>query len=157
MPSLKVNFSKDEAESTAREVPSSGEYYCKVVEVEMKEVKPGSANVGKPYWAIQFVIQDGTFAGSRLFSNIMLFEGKDGTLSSLSQFLKAIGYDVQAGEFDLPDADDLIEKDINVKGTKYLAGWDKKAQRDLPDRFQVRSYKPAKVGTKPNPNSDLLP
>jgi hypothetical protein len=153
---LKVNFSKDEAESKAREIVPSGEYHCKVVEVEQKDVKPPSLNVGKPYWAVQFVIQTDKYAGNRLFANIMLFEGKDGTLGSLSQFLKALGYDVTPGEFELPEADDLIGRDLNVKGNKIPAGFNKKAGRDLPERFNVTGYKPANVTVKTG-NSSLLP
>lgn len=153
---LKVNFSQNEAESTVREVPPSGEYHCKITEVETREVKPGSKNVGKPYWNIKFVVQSDKYTGSTLFSNIMLFEGEDGTLGSLSQFLKALGHDVQAGEFELPEPDDLIGSDINVKGTKLLAGFDKKSQRDLPDRFTIRGYKKADVSVKTG-NSSFLP
>ncbi len=153
---LKVNFSQDEAESTAREVPPSGEYHCNIVEMETREVKPGSLNAGKPFWNIQFVIQTGPFAGNRLFSNVMLFEGKDGTLGSLAQLLKSLGYEVSAGEFELPEPDDLIGRDINVKGIKKLAGFDKKAQRDLPDRFQVTGYKASDAKAKTG-SSQFLP
>lgn len=153
---LKVNFSQNEAESTVREVPPSGEYHCKITDIEAKTVNPGSKNAGKPYWNIKFVIQSDKYAGSTLFSNIMLFEGEDGTLGSLAQFLKALNFDVQAGEFELPDADQLITRDINVKGTKQLAGHDKKAGRDLPDRFNVRGYKKADVSVKTG-NSTLMP
>lgn len=153
---LKVNFSRTEAESSVRQVVPSGEYHCKVFEIETREVKPGSLHVGKPYWNIQFLIQSGPYAGNRLMSNIMLFAGKDGTLSSLAQFLRALGYEISEGEFELPDADDLIGKDINVVGTKLLAGYDKKAGRELPDRFQVRGYKkPTAVSN--SSNSAVLP
>jgi hypothetical protein len=153
---LKVNFSQNEAESTVREVPPSGEYHCKIVEIETKEVKPTSKNVGKPYWNVQFVAQSDKYAGSRFFSNIMLFEGVDGTLGALSQFLKALDFDVQAGEFELPEPDELIGRDINIRGTKLLAGYDKKAGKDLPDRFQVRGYKKANVAIKQR-TDQLLP
>lgn len=154
---LKVNFSKNEAESKVREIPASGEYHCKITDIETKEVKPGSKNVGKPYWAVQFVIQHGDYAGSRLFSNIMLFEGDDGTLGSLAQLLKATGFDVQAGEFELPDAEQMLGKDLNVKGVKKLAGYDKKAGRELNDRFQISGYKPFNGTVKSVTNSALLP
>lgn len=153
---LKVNFSQTEAESKVREVPPSGEYHTKITEIEHKEVKPGSKNVGKPYWNIKFVVQSGPYAGSPLFSNIMLFEGVDGTLGSLAQFLKALGFDVQAGEFELPDPEELMGKDINVKGSKLLAGHDKKTDRELPERFNIRGYKQSDVSPKSG-DSSLLP
>lgn len=153
---LKVNFSKQEAESSVRQVVPSGEYNCKVFEIETREVKPGSPHVGKPYWHVQFVIHTGPYASNRLISNIMLFAGKDGTLSSLAQFLRALGFEVSEGEFELPDPNDIIGKDINVVGTKRLAGIDKKTNRELPDRFEVRGYKKATVTTAAN-NSQVLP
>ena len=151
---LKVNFSQDEAESTAREVVPTGEYACKIVEIQDREVKPGSLNVGKPYWNIRFVVQDGPYAGSSLYGNIMLFEGKDGTLSTLSQFLKAMGFDVQAGEFELPEIEELVSRDVNVRGTKYPAGNVK--GKELPERFQIKGYKSAGVVAKAG-SSSLLP
>lgn len=155
---MKVNFSSNEAESQVREIPPSGEYHCKITEIETREVKPGSKNVGKPYWNVQFVVQGPEkYSGSRLYSNIMLFSGDDGTLGSLSQFLKGVGYEVTAGEMELPEPDELIGKDINVRGSKLLAGFDKKAQRELPDRFQVRGYKKSDVSVKPSASSSLLP
>lgn len=154
---LKVNFSKDEAESKAREVIPTGEYTCNIAEIELREVKPGSPNVGKPFWNVQFVVDEGDYAGNRVFANIMLFEGKDGTLGQLSQFLKALGYDVTPGEFELPEADDLIGKALNVRGVKKGAGYDKKAGRDLNERWQVSGYKPAKTVTAKTGNTSLLP
>ncbi|SRR6266487_1772337 len=153
---LKVNFSQNEAESTAREVIPTGEYHCKIVDIEIREVKPGSRNVGKPYWNLRFVVQTGQYEGNSIYGNIMLFEDKDGTLGSLSQFLKALDFDVQAGEMELPDQEDLISRDINVRGRKLLAGFDKKAQKDLPDRFQIQGYKRANVAVKTG-DSSLLP
>lgn len=151
---LKVNFSEEEANSQAREVPPSGEYNCKIVEVFEKEVKPGSPNVGKPYWNIRFVIQDGQYSGNSLFGNIMLFEGKDGTLGALAQFLKALNYPVSAGEFELPEMDELIARDINIRGQKLPAGTVR--GRDLPERYQIKGYKPANAAVKSGNNS-LLP
>lgn len=153
---MKVNFSKDEAESAPREVLPTGEYHCKVVEIDTREVKPPSENAGKPFWNVQFVVQAGKYSGQRIYSNIMLFEGKDGTLGSLAQFLKALGYDILPGEFDLPSEESFIGKDINVRGSKLPAGFNQKAKRDLPERFNVNGYKPANVVVKQS-NSHLLP
>lgn len=157
MSRLKVNFSKNEAESQVREIAPSGEYHCKITEIESKTVNPSSKNAGKPYWNIKFNIQDPTQAHfAPLYSNIMLFEGEDGTLGSLAQFLKALGYDVTAGEFDLPEEDELMGRDINVKGVKKQAGYDRKAGKDLNERFQVNGYKPANTKVKTG-NTSLLP
>lgn len=154
---LKVNFSKNEAASEPRSivVPITGEYPCRVVDIVFKTVNPGSKNVGKPYWNVKFIIQGGTYADASIFSNIMLFEGEDGTLGSLAQFLKALGYDVSEGEFELPEPDELIGKELNIFGRK-LTGPDKKTGRDLPDRFQISSYKKSNVAVKTG-EASLLP
>lgn len=156
---LKVNFSQDEAESTAREVLPTGAYPVAIVDVEMREVKPGSANVGKPYWSIRFVVQEGNkYAGQSIFTNIMLFSTeKSGTLSTLSQFLKAIGYEITPGEFEVPDNDEIQGKLLTVIGRKLAAGLDKKTQRDLPERFQVSSYKKLDGSAPKSTSSSMLP
>src|SRR6188768_4069110 len=140
---LKVNFSQDEAESTAREVLPTGAYPVAIVDVETRDVKPGSPNVGKPYWSIRFVVQEGNkYAGNSVFANIMLFSTeKSGTLSTLSQFLKALGYDITAGEFELPDNDEIQGKTLTIIGRKLPAGLDKKSGKELNERFNINAYK----------------
>lgn len=140
---LKVNFSQDEADSAPREVLPTGAYPVSIVDIEHREVKPGSPNVGKPYWSIRFVVQDGNkYAGQSIFANIMLFStDKSGTLSTLAQFLKALGYDISQGEFELPDNDEIQGKTLTVIGRKLPAGPDRKSGKDLPERFQVNAYK----------------
>jgi len=155
---LKVNFSQDEAESQVREIPPSGTYLCSVVDVDMKEVKPGSPNVGKPFWNIRFVVQDGKYAGSSIFSNVMLFSTeKSGTLSQLSQFLKALGYTITPGEFEIPDDEELQGKQITVTGRKVPAGTDKNG-KDFNEQFRVSGFKAADAsGMKSTSNSSVLP
>jgi len=166
---LKVNFSKTEAESKPREIPPTGEYTCTILNLEERAVKPGvddsgkpKANTGKPYWNVDFLIEEGPYEGNHLFANIMLFgenEGaKEGTLRQLVHFLKALGYEIplDGSDFFLPETIDLMGKRINVSGSKKLAGYDKRAGRDLNDRFEVRNYKPARSLTKSG-NSSILP
>lgn len=153
---LKVNFSKTEAASAPREIPPSGEYRCTIYDIELREVKPGSENAGKPYWNVQFVIQDGPYASNRLNSNIMLFAGKDGTLSALAQFLKALGYQITEGEFELPLAEELVGKHLNVQGRKVPAGKDPRSGREYGEHFRVTGYKPASRTVKSS-SADKLP
>jgi hypothetical protein len=150
---LKVNFTDQEANSTVREIPPSGEYLVAITDGEMKEVKPGRKNTGKPFWQLRMVIQDGPYAGSSLIASVMLF---DGALYSLGQIMKALGYDTQSGDFIVPDLDDIIGKNVNVKGYK-------KPATTLPDgtelseRFEVKGFKPpTRSGTKSG-DSSLLP
>lgn len=155
---LRVNFSQNEADSKAREVLPSGAYPCKVTDVKLTEVKPGSANAGKPYWNVRFVVQDGKYDGNSAFSNIMLFSTeKSGTLASLSQFLKALGFDVSEGEMELPEGDELEGRDIIIVGKKLPAGFDRKANKDLPDRFQITGYKKADGAGMKTAESSILP
>lgn len=153
---MKVNFSNEEANSTPREIPPSGEYHCKIVEIKDRDVQPGSLHAGKPFWNIRFVIQNGKYADNSIFANVMLFTGKDGTLGSLSQLLKALGYDIQPGDFELPENEEIIGKDINVKGNKLPAGFSQKAKKELPERFNVTGYKTANTAVKAG-TSNLLP
>lgn len=156
----KVNFSQDEAESQARTVLPSGEYVVSVFDVETKEVKPGSPNVGKPYWNIRFVVQDGKYEGNSAFANIMLFStDKPGTLSTLSQFLKALGYEVSAGEFEIPDDEEIQGRTLIISGRKFPAGPDRRTGKDLPERFQISGYKKVADGASPTKsgNQSMLP
>lgn len=155
---LKVNFTQSEADSTAREVIPSGSYLCNVTDVKTSTVKPGSPNEGKPYWNIRFTVQDGKYAGNSVFGNIMLFEtDKEGTLSSLAQLLKALGYEVTPGEMELPEDEELLGKPLMVIGRKLLAGYDTKARRELPDRFKITGYRKADAASVKSSPSSMLP
>lgn len=155
---LKVNFSQDEADSKAREIPPTGAYNCAIVDISMKQVNPGSPNAGKPYWNVRFVVQDGRYEGSSLFSNIMLFgTEKSGTLSSLAQFLKALGFTITPGEFEVPDEDEVQGKQVQVIGRKVAAGTDKNG-KDFPEQFRVSGYKKLDgTSVKAATNNSLLP
>lgn len=155
---LKVNFSQNEASSTAREVVPSGSYLCNITDVETKQVNPGSQNSGKPYWNLRFTIDEGPYAGNNIFGNVMLFKtDKDGTLSSLAQLLKAIGYEIVEGDMELPEDEELSGKQVVVVGRKLLAGYDKKAGKELPDRFRISGYKKPSTQMKSGAGSSMLP
>jgi len=143
MSRLKVNFTSNEASSEARsvEVIPTGEYQCSIVDVETTTVNPGSANSGKPYWKIRFVVQEGKYAGNSIFGRIMLFEGKDGTLSSLAQFLRALGHQVNEGTFELPEDDEISGSRLTIVGRKFPAGTDKKTGKEVSEQFKVTGYK----------------
>lgn len=137
---LKVNFSSEEAASTVREVPPSGEYTVNITDGKVREVKPGRKNVGKRYWQLTFVIQEGPYAGTSLMASVMLF---DEALYSLSQLLKALDYNINAGEFVVPELDELIGQTVNVRGYKMpprtVDG------QELSERFEIKGYKKANV------------
>jgi hypothetical protein len=149
---LKVNFTDQEATSTVREIPPSGEYLVAITNGEIKEVKPGRKNTGKPFWQLTLVIQDGAYAGSSLLSSIMLF---DGALYSLSQLMKALGYDITSGDFVLPALDDIIGKTVVVRGYKRPA--ETKDGQELSERFEVKGFKPPSKSEAKQVNNSLLP
>src|SRR6185503_1735600 len=148
-----VNISSQEAESTSLDVLPSGKYLCNIVEGSVEEVKPGKKNVGKPYWKLRFVVQEGKFAGRSIYGTVMLFEG---ALYSLSQIMKALGYDVTAGDITVPDVEELEGKTIVVRGQKKPASTDPDTGRDMPERFEVKGYQPAGV-TQKTGDTSILP
>lgn len=150
---LKVNFTDQEAGSTVREIPPSGEYLVAITDGEIKEVKPGRKNTGKPFWQLKLVIQDGAYAGTTLICSVMLF---DGALYSLAQLMKAIGRDMNAGDFVVPPLDDLIGLNVNVKGFKQPAK-SLPDGTDLSERFEIKGFKPPTRSGVKSGNESLLP
>lgn len=116
MAGLHVNFSDQEAGSEALDFEAlpSGKYYCRVTDIELKEVGQDSKNAGKNYWAIEFTVQDGEYENRKLWTNAMLFEG---ALYTLVQLLKATGHEDAIATGDIPDADEFLSKEVmlNVK------------------------------------------
>jgi hypothetical protein len=110
---LRVNFSDKEATSAALDPIPRGEYHVKITDIETRYSK-SEKNNGKPYWAIEFTVQEGPYSDRKVWTNCMLFEG---ALYTLSQLMKSLGYNVEEGEFQLPDPDDLITRDVMVKVT----------------------------------------
>lgn len=150
---LKVNFTDEEANSKPREVPPSGEYLCAITEGSDEIVKPGKKNTGKPYWKLRFVVQDGPYQGTPLNATVMLFEG---ALYQLGQLMRSLGHDVNSGEFQVPPLDKIIGQNVVVKGFKRPPGINNDTQQELPERFEVKSYKPAKSAKKPG-SASMLP
>ena len=115
--SLKVNFSSEEAASEALSfdpIPT-GKYYARITNIETKECGPTSKNAGKPYWAVEFTIQDGDFENRKVWTNAMLFEG---ALYTVAQILKATGHNDALQTGVIPDPDDLISKEVTVNVRK---------------------------------------
>lgn len=116
MAGLKVNFSTEEASSEALSFDAipSGKYYARITDVTDKECGPESKNPGKPYWNLEFTIQDGEYEDRKVWTNCMLF---DGALYTLAQLLKATDNEKALQTGDIPDGEDFISKEviINVK------------------------------------------
>ena len=109
---LRVNFSNKEAASEARsvELMPRGEYHVKITDIEDRESQ-SEKNYGKPYWAIEFTIQEGPYEDRKAWTNCMLFEG---ALYTLAQLMKALDFDISEGDFVLPNAYDLIGRDAEI-------------------------------------------
>lgn len=152
MQPLKVNFTDEEAGSKVREVPPSGEYVVNITDGERKQVNPSRKNAGKPFWKIVMVIQDGNYAGNTLVSSVMLF---DGALYSFAQLMKALGHDINSGDFEVPELESLFGQTIIVRGNK-MPPKTLEDGTDLQERFEVKGFKPYKTGTKLKAGSNSL-
>jgi hypothetical protein len=150
---LKVNFTNEEATSKVREVPPSGEYLVNITDGKIKYVKPGKPNVGKPFWQLTLVIQEGAYAGTSLLSSIMLF---DGSLYTLAQLMRALGYDPNAGDFTVPPLEKLLGESVVVKGFKQPARTLDDGT-ELSERFEVKGFKKAADVKSKSSGNTLLP
>lgn len=101
---LRVNFSKQEAESESFVPLPAGKYNVKITSGSVKRSK-SSKNLGKPYYNLEYTVQEGPHQGRKVFDNVMLFEG---ALYSLTQLLKALGYPVGQGSMAVPKLAELI-------------------------------------------------
>lgn len=113
MSGLKVNFSDNEATSESKSfdpIPS-GEYYVRITNVEDAECGPESKNAGKPYWKLEFTVQDGEFESRKLWTNAMLF---DGALYTLAQLLKASGHEDAIKTGNVPDGQSFVSTELIV-------------------------------------------
>jgi len=141
---LHVNFSEEEASSEAQggELIPRGEYLVRITDGELRESK-SEKNFGKPYYNLEFTIQDGKYQGRKLWTNVMLFQP---ALYTLAQLLKAIGIQVRAGaQMEVPTIEELMGKEVVVT-TKI-----KKADDKYDDRTEVNGIKSANAmsGTGP--------
>lgn len=136
--SLHVNFTDQEASSEARDftpIPS-GWYHVALTDGSIEECGPESKNAGKPYWKVELTVQDGPYENRKVFSNVMLF---DGALYSLSQLLKACGYDVESGTLEVPTIDELIGKTFEIR-VKVQAATEKYDARNDVKGFRVMQH-----------------
>jgi len=115
---IKVVLSDKEASSTVLDPVPMGWYKVTISDVELKEVKnapaPGKKNnVGKPFYSIEATINEPEqYEGRKLFTNAMLFEG---ALYTISQIMKAMGIDVEAGEVEVPEIEELVGQEFMAK------------------------------------------
>jgi hypothetical protein len=114
---IKVNVSRQEAESKVLEPVPSGWYRVTVSDIDVKEVSnapaPGKTdNRGKPYYAIECTISEGEHEGRKLFTNAMCF---DGALYTITQLMKATGFEVNEGDLEIPDHEAFLGEECFAK------------------------------------------
>jgi hypothetical protein len=108
---IKVVLSEKEASSKALEPVPSGWYKVNISDVELRESKSAKNN-GKPYYSFEFTIAEGDHEGRKVFTNAMLW---DGALYSIVQIMTALGYEVEAGELEIPEPDDFLGQELMAK------------------------------------------
>jgi hypothetical protein len=116
---LRVNFSDQEANSEARSfdpIPS-GKYHVRLTDISTEKCGPTSKNPGKPYWHIEFTIQDGPHEDRKVWTNAMLFEG---ALYTLSQLLKATGNGEAIKTGKIPPADSFMGAELTIVVKKQV-------------------------------------
>jgi hypothetical protein len=134
---LTIDFTDKEAESEARlftAIPT-GAYHVKVTNVEVKRSTSGK-NPGKPYYALTLNVQDGQFAGRKLWANVMLWSGAGFTLA---QIMKAMNRPVGKGVL-VPRPDELMGHDFIVLVAKVV------------DKYQIEQGNWDGEGPKPTKN-----
>lgn len=140
---IRVNMTDKEATSADREALPVGKYHLKITDMEVKFVKPGGKNSGKPFIAFEFTVQDGKYSGRKDWTNAMCF---DTALYTISQICKALGMEVppNGGSFKIPTAREFyIGKDIwGRRGTQ-----DKDRNDDGSLRIQLRGFSKYEGGT----------
>jgi hypothetical protein len=115
---IRINLSDAEYETEGRtfEPIPAGRYHVAIYEIKLERVSKGD-NVGKPMWNIQLRILDGPQEKRVLFARVMLWGG---AAYGLTQLLKATDLWTGDKEIQVPPADDLIGKDIDISVVRQL-------------------------------------
>lgn len=145
--SLRVNFTDQETESEARsfEPLPTGEYTVCIVDWEVRRSTSSKHN-GKPYWSLQLKVQDGPYESRSVFTNVMLFEG---ALFSLSQLLKATGFEDRLKTGVIPNCDEIIARGpfvavVRKQVDKYKieqGEWTPESGEPKPMKNEVKGFK----------------
>jgi hypothetical protein len=124
MSGIRVNFSNEEAEAGSFEELPVGKYKVRIDECEMRESK-SEKNPGKPMYNFTFIVLDeGPYEGRKAFTNATLWSG---ALYTISAILKALGEDINAGDYEIPDVDFFLDKELVIK---IARGKDSKEKND---------------------------
>lgn len=100
------------AEAGSYSVVPAGSYNATIYEAKLEQVKSGP-NEGKPRLNIQFKLTGEGVENRRVFGYVALY--KAGDFWKTQAFFKALGYNMQAGTFEVPNPADLAGKPIGVR------------------------------------------
>ena len=128
--SYTMKFSEDVLESkgsTSMEPVPAGSYNATVFDIKEETVRSG-ANEGKPRFNVQFRISEGQYENRRVFSYVPLYVANDAWKAAA--FFKSLGFDVKAGNFKVPDTNDILGKPIGVR-VKVGAGLNGEARNEV--------------------------
>jgi hypothetical protein len=155
---IKVVLSDKEASSKPFELMPRGWYKAVISDGEVKESK-SLKNAGKPFYSLELTIVDGKYEGRKVFDNVMCFEG---ALYSVVQLCAAVGMDVEAGEFEIPELSDFldggqyggVEFMISLAVQKERTAKDPQTGEDktYAERNEVKGYKAIGASTPINSN-----
>lgn len=115
MSAIKINITEEALVSAgggSYEPIPEGSYNATIFEAKLEEVRSGE-NAGKPRFNVQFSITDDGFKNRRVFSYVPLYVAKD--FWKTKAFFSALGANIEAGEFVVPNAGDLAGKPIGVR------------------------------------------
>lgn len=134
---IKVNMTTKEGSSAALDPLPAGKYLVAVTDGSLKQ-SSSAKNPGKPFYNLELTVQEGTYEGRKIFTNVMCFEG---ALYSIAQMLKALGVEVTVvgdnASFQVPDHEEneipeldffmgqifvvklSVEKERTVEGKTY--------------------------------------
>jgi len=108
-----------------------GKYETTIYDIQADTVKSGD-NAGKPRWKVQLRVTDGQFENRRLFTLIPLYVAGD--FWKTQSFFEALGIDMKAGQFTVPEPQALLGKAIAARVTI------REAQGDYPADNNVSGY-----------------
>ncbi len=115
MSNIQFNISQEALDASASSdytpIPE-GSYNATIYDIKQEFVKSGP-NEGKPRFNIQFRLSDAPYANRRVFGYVALYAAGD--FWKTKAFFSALGIDMAAGTFTVPDAQDLLGKPIGVR------------------------------------------
>lgn len=114
MSNIKINITEEALVETGGnyEPVPAGSYNATIFDVKSETVKSGD-NAGKPRYNVQFALTGEGVNNRRVFSYIPLYVAKD--FWKTKSFFSAIGIDMAAGDFVVPEPNELAGKPIGVR------------------------------------------